>query len=61
MASQLTGEEMPAGPDEPAYEVERRSRAIILPWGNAPGRTEREAIEVLRVAALAASDALQEE
>lgn len=61
LASHLAGEEVTAGPDEPAGEADRRRREIVLSWGNEPGRTESEAVEALRVAALAVTDAPEDE
>ncbi|MEU9761850.1 DUF6197 family protein [Streptomyces sp. NPDC047987] len=56
----LAGQEVTAGPDVPAYEVDRRRREIILTWGNEPGRTEGEAVAALRAAALAVADEAEE-
>ncbi|MET7490197.1 DUF6197 family protein [Streptomyces sp. NPDC005538] len=60
LSNRLAGEDITAGPDEPAYEVDRRRRDIILMWGNQPGRTEGEAVEALRAAALAVADEADE-
>ncbi|MFJ5951358.1 DUF6197 family protein [Streptomyces noursei] len=56
LSGRLAGEDITAGPDEPAYEVARRRREVILAWGNQPGRTEDDAVEALRAAALAVAD-----
>ncbi|MFJ9580652.1 DUF6197 family protein [Streptomyces sp. NPDC101191] len=60
LSDRLAGEDITAGPDEPAYEVARRRREAILTWGNHPDRTEGEAVEALRAAALAVAEAADE-
>lgn len=61
LSSRLAGHDISAGPDEPAYEVARRRRDLILTWGNRPGRTEEEALQELRAAARAVADGREAE
>ncbi|MGP3953454.1 DUF6197 family protein [Streptomyces sp. 7N604] len=56
LADHLAGEPAKGDPDEPEYEVERRRRAIVLGWGNEPGRSTGEAIEALRAAVPSVAD-----